>query len=425
MRKLFYEAFGETVYIIDLKNGMKVHVLPKEEPYYSTYVELSVPFGGQNLIYRYNQQLHVLPPGVAHFFEHKIFAMPDGDAFTKFSKYGADANAMTSYDQTSYMFQTTEHLIECLTHLLEMIDVPYFTLENIEQEKNIIAEELKMYLDDPNTEMHNHLMENMYHKHPLKYDIGGTLDSIKTIDKEMLENVHQHFYQPKNRLLVIAGKIDIQLIQDFFKQYDSKTVHKHRRIPSQLIEKEPRNVVKKYEVKPSSYGINRIMLGVKFAYKKREPVQQVRRELAISMLLNMLLGASSDHYQALLKEGLINQSFYVSAQFEKQAESFFLYAETKYVRKLKTILNHILFETLSEYVLEDDFLRYKKVYLGQFIIALNSLETKAYLYGKYYHAGLSLFNVVDLLSSITYQEVLDIIFEIKKKYSSILIYKKA
>ena len=122
---------------------MQVHVLPKNDPYYSTYVELSVPFGALDLNYKVNDQTFQTPYGTAHFLEHKVFAMPDGDAFSEFSKMGVDANAMTSYNQTSYLFMATQNVMEALDYLLKMIDTPFVTDENVTSEKSIIAEELK------------------------------------------------------------------------------------------------------------------------------------------------------------------------------------------------------------------------------------------------------------------------------------------
>lgn len=424
MKKVYNERFNETVYEMTLKNGMNVHLLPKDDPYYSTYVELSVPYGALSLEYIKDQTFIQTPPGTAHFFEHKIFAMPDGDAFSKFSMLGADANAMTSYDQTSYLFVSTENIIPALSHLLQMIDTPYFTDENVEAEKKIIAEELKMYLDDPNVMMQNHLMENMYHFHPLKYDIGGTLDSILNINKDVLFDVHETLYQHKNRLLVIAGKVDIDEIESFLKSYDKLTPSKKINFKVNL-PKEPKHVVKKYEVKRNGHSVDRLMLGIKLSAKKRSPKEQIKRELCLSMVFNMLLGQSSLTYQNLLKDQLINQSFYVQTTFEKGAENIILFAETKKLNLLKKRLITLLTEDLKNEVTLEKFRRYQKVYLGQFIYALNHLETKANLYAKYKNLGLSLFEVVDLIHEIDENDVKKITDEIKKRYISILIYKKA
>ena len=77
------------------------------------------------------------------------------------------------------------------------------------------------------------------------------------------------------------------------------------------------------------------------------------------------------------------------------------------------------------HVNEDDFLRYKKVYLGQFIFALNHLDTKAYLYGKYFHVNMNLFDVVDQLKEISFEDIKALIAEMTPRQLSSIIYKKA
>jgi len=424
MIKKTYDRFNETVYIIKLKNGMQVHILPKDDPYYTTYVELSLPYGALDLTYKKGEGEIITPHGSAHFLEHKIFAMPDGDAFAKFSMLGVDANAMTSYNQTSYLFLATENVMESLSYLMEMMDTPYFTLENVNSEKNIIAEELKMYLDDPNVVMQNKLMEMMYHTHPIRYDIGGTLDSIIEVTPETIRGIYDTFYNPSNRLIVIAGKVDLKQIQVFFKAYDQKSPTKNQK-PKTIYPKEPKKLVEKNVVEKMNVGIDKLMIGVKLSTKKLTSSEQIKKEMAMSMLMNILLGTSSEFYSKLLQDKLINQSFYVNVTYEKNAENIMIYAESKHIKKLKRVLTDLLTETGKDVLTESAFLRYKKVYLGQFIYALNSLETKAYLYGKYHLMGSSLFEVVDLLQDVTYQDVINSMNSIQKKYIATLVYKKA
>ena len=419
-----YPDFNEKVYIIRLKNGMQVHILPKDEPYYSTYVELSVPYGALDLKYKTDDNTFQTPYGTAHFLEHKAFAMPDGDAFQGFSKMGVDANAMTSYNQTSYLFMATKNVMGALDYLLNMIDTPYMTKENVDSEKSIIAEELKMYLDDPNVVMNNQFMEQVYFNHPIRYDIGGTLDSIMDITEETLNHAYQSFYHPSNRLVVIAGKVNLKEIQNYFKAYEAKYPIKHKKTQT-IYPKEPKRVAIKSHVEVKDIGISKLMLGFKLEPKKLKPKDQIKREMAMAMMTNLLLGSSSMMYEKLLKEELINQSFSLSTVFEKNAESIVLFAESKKVTTLKRILIDFMTDTgISELTLEA-FLRYQKVYLGQLIFALNNIEYKAYLYGKYFHLGANLFDVVDILKEITLDDIKNAFNELKKNRMSILIHKKA
>jgi predicted Zn-dependent peptidase len=424
MIKKTFDRFNESLYIIKLKNGMQIHIIPKEDPYFTTYVEASFPFGALDLTYKTEDGLTDTPYGTAHFLEHKIFAMPDGDAFSHFSALGVDANAMTSYSQTSYLFVATQNMMLALEYLLEMIDIPFFTDENVNQEKRIIAEELKMYLDDPNVVMHNQLIEMMYHLHPLKYDIGGTLESIMDVTPEILKDVYEKFYNPSNRLITIAGKVDLKKLRKFFKNYDLKHPEKYKKFKT-VYPKEPKRLVQKLTIETKEVGIDKLMLGIKLSPKKSSQRDQVKKEMAVSMLLNILLGPSSQMYAKLLEDKLINQSFYINTTFEKQAENIVLFAETKKVQKLKRVLINLLTVDAVDLLTPEAFERYKKVYLGQLIFALNNLETKAYLYGKYYHMGSSLFDVVDLLKEIVYEDILLELSSIQKKYIAVLIHKKA
>jgi len=419
-----YARFNEKVEIIKLKNGMQVHILPKSEPYFSTYVEVSIPYGALNLNYTFNDKTWTSPQGSAHFLEHKIFAMPDGDAFKKFSMLGVDANAMTAYQQTSYLFQATHHVIEALTHLFDMLDTPYFTTENVNQEKLIIAEEIKMYLDDPHSQMQNKLLENLYHNHPIRYDIGGTIESIETIDPKVLSELYKAFYNPSNRLVVIAGKVDLKVLKKFFKDYDEARPTKYKK-PHTDFPKEPKKVKVKDWLEKKEVGMDRMMIGFKLVPKHVNKKDRIKHELAMTMLLNMLLGASSETYAQLLQNGLINHSFYVQTYFEKLAESILIYAESKKIKTLKTMLVQLLTQDAHALINQKAFLRYQKTYLGQFIFALNHLETKAYLYGKYYHMGLSLFEVVDIVKEIEFSDIEDALSRIKKRYMSTVIFKKA
>lgn len=423
MIKKYHQRFNEHVYIMKLKNGMEVHLLPKDDPYYTTYVELSIPYGALSLDYTYQNQLYQTPPGTAHFMEHKIFAMPDGDAFLKFSNLGVDANAMTSYHQTSYVFSATDQVIPALAHLLDMLDTPHFTKENVEQEKLIIEEELKMYLDDPHSKMQNQLMENMYHNHTLKHDIGGTVDSIQDIHPDMLMDIYKHFYDPHNRLLVIAGHIDLKALKAFFKAYDEEK--KMIDQPKVILPKESKTIVKKTEIIYDDVQVDKLMIGIKLDPLGRFGKELVKREMVMTMCLNMLLGSSSKMYEFLLSEKLINQSFYVNTTFERKAENIVIFAESKKINKLKNILVNYLTKDAYDDLNEEDFIRHKRVYLGQFIFALNHLETKTYLYGKYIHLKSSLFDVIDMMNDVTYDDIKSALKRIQKRKMSILIYKKA
>ncbi|MFA5560778.1 MAG: pitrilysin family protein [Acholeplasmataceae bacterium] len=422
MKTIYNRRFDDTVYQIKLRNGMQVHILPKDKPFLSTFVTLSVPFGGLALQFIVDEKIETIPAGSAHFFEHKIFAMPNGeDAFSLFSSLGLDANAMTSYTETAYLFKTTNGLLPGLKLLLEMIDNPHFTNENIAVEKQIIAEELDMYLDDIDTVMTNNLYENMYHNHPIKHDIGGTKKSIQEIDKETLNRIYETFYQFNQRILVIAGNVDIKELRDFFHTYDQNNNVKAAKFKI-FYPKEPKSVVKKHEVKQMPVFSPKLMLGFKLTSPKKT-TEAIKEHIAAQILLNLLFGKSSSTYQQLLEEKLINSQFHCGANQEHNAFFIAFYAETKYPSKLKKAIANIIFN-FEEYISQSAFERNKRSFIGQFIYLLNNVDRKAMLYASYLHKRIPLYDVLDIQQSITYEYVIEFARKIKKQNMASLIYIK-
>lgn len=394
----------ETVHQLTLDNGMRVHLIPKKAPAYTTYVELSVPFGALDLDYEKDGIRKTLPAGVAHFLEHKMFAMPNGDAFPVLTKLGADGNAMTSYETTSYVFQSTTDILPALEYLFEMIDTPHFTDENVDQERLIIKEELNMYLDDPNTVLSNTLMENMYHHHAIRYDILGTHESLNQITKDVLKDAYDAFYRPARRLLVIAGAIDIGALIPFLRSYGQTHPDKSASV-SKIIVSEPHDVLIKETALDLGLSIEKLLIGFKFMARPLEVKARILEDLAMSFLVGMLFSPSSDFYQKMTDLGLINQSFSISNTYEEGIEHVVISGETSDPLRLKTMIYDKLEQSAATGLNPKTFERFKKVYLGRYVYALDNLETKTYLYGKYIQHGASLYDVIDIMESVTFCDV--------------------
>ena len=163
-----------------LPSGLTVLVRPMPG-YSSTHVIYATKFGSIDRDFCLNGQTVHLPAGVAHFLEHKMFEDEDGDAFAKYAKTGANANAFTSFDRTCYLFTATQQLDESLDVLLGMVGHPYFTEQTIAKEQGIIGQEIKMYDDSPDWRLITGLFECLYHSHPIRSDIAGTVESLSLI----------------------------------------------------------------------------------------------------------------------------------------------------------------------------------------------------------------------------------------------------
>src|SRR5690625_2252051 len=159
-----------------------------------------------------------VPDGIAHFLEHKLFEKKDRDVFTDFVKHGASPNAYTSFSKTAYLFSTTENVHENVEILLDFVQDPYFSDESVEKEKGIIAQEIKMYEDEPGCQSFMGAVKNMYTNLPINIDIAGTVNSINKITKEDLYTCYETFYHPSNMALFVIGNFDVDILAELIEQ---------------------------------------------------------------------------------------------------------------------------------------------------------------------------------------------------------------
>ena len=200
MEKIVNELLKEELYYEKLENGLDVYFMPKRG-FTKKYAVLATNYGSNDLEFIPIGETEAIRvnEGIAHFLEHKMFEQPDeSDAFEKFSKWGANANAFTNFTTTAYLFTTTENFYDCLEHLLDYVQTPHFTDENVEKEKGIIAQEIKMYDDDPGWNVSFNAIKAMYVNHPVRVDIAGTVDSVYKITKKEFDLMKQGVYFVNN-----------------------------------------------------------------------------------------------------------------------------------------------------------------------------------------------------------------------------------
>lgn len=244
MQQLYNERIDEKMLLQELDNGLKVYIMPKRG-YTKQFAIFATHFGSNDskFIAPGDTDVTEVPDGVAHFLEHKMFEEEEGSIFEQFSKLGASANAYTNFTTTAYLFASTENFYENLKLLVKFVQNPYFTDENVEKEKGIIAQEIRMYQDDPNWKVYFNALEALYHVHPVRKDIAGTIESISQINKEILYKCYYTFYHPENMVLFAVGDIDIDKTLDIIKE-NMRQDKKQGKI-KRIYPKEPLSVYKK------------------------------------------------------------------------------------------------------------------------------------------------------------------------------------
>jgi predicted Zn-dependent peptidase len=394
-----------------LENGLKVVVVPKPG-YKKTFAIFGTKYGSLiNRFVPYGEKEYLdVPLGISHFLEHKMFEMPDGDdASDLFAKLGLESNAATNYLMTAYFFTGTSRIQEGIELLLDFVQTPYFTEESVLKEQGIIAQELKMYLDDPVDALHLGLMNNLFRAYPLRYDVGGTLESIMKITPDYLNKCYETFYHPSNMTLIIIGDTDLimgtkidsvhsllQLIQNNQnKKQFKKTLDLRKSIP---IEDEIINKSTGYA--KMDISMPKVAVGVKLPFEKYQKNEPMMMELKMKILLEATIGPTTDAYQEMIDLELINGSIYYDVYTDGFCGFIKIQANTN---KPKLFINYIREKLLSlnKINLEEEvFNRFKKSVLGNFLRALNNLDFIGYSYLEYAFKESDLFDAIELFSKL-------------------------
>ncbi|MCK0470818.1 pitrilysin family protein [Halalkalibacter sp. APA_J-10(15)] len=406
MKPVTFTQIEETLYHEQLDNGLNIYILPKKQ-FNKTYATFTTKYGSVDNHFKpigLKDAIKV-PDGIAHFLEHKMFEDEEGDVFQQFSKQGASANAFTSFTRTAYLFSSTTKVEENLETLVDFVQHPYFTEESVEKEKGIINQEITMYDDNPDWRAYFGVISNMFHTHPVKIDIAGTIESIAPITKDLLYTCYHTFYHPSNMLLFIVGPVDPREVMEQVKRNQQKKEFASPEDIKRYFDEEPNKVAKEHEVLNMPVQTPKCLMGFKDIGVQRQGKDLLRRELIVSILLDLMFGQSSNNYQELFAEGLIDDSF----SFDYSAEFGFGFSviggDTSKPNKLAAQVKNMVTTFKSEQLSEDHVARTIKKKIGFFLRSLNSPEFIANQFTRYQFNEMNLFDVVPTLEEITIHDL--------------------
>lgn len=405
MKESRFPKVKETVWSATLDNGLDVYVLPKEG-FSKTFATFSTKYGSVDNHFAVGDEAPVrVPDGIAHFLEHKMFEEPEGDVFAKFASNGASANAYTSFDRTVYLFSATGNIRENVTTLLDFVQNPYFTDDNVEKEKGIIGQEIKMYADQPDWRVYFGLIESMYQKHPVHIDIAGTIDSIREITKETLYQCYRTFYHPQNMSVFIVGGVDPKEMIELVKENQAAKPFKPQGDIRRLFDPEPQAVKRKEHIIRLPVSIPKCLFGIKETAVGFVGEALLRRELATRLLFDMLFSPSSKLYQALYDERLITDSFGAEYNASEQYAFSVIGGDTRDPEALVARVREAVDEWKRTGISEDLFERTRRKKIGGFYRMFNSPEAIAGEFTKHRFRGTNVFDVLELYETITLDEV--------------------
>ena len=399
----YYPAVKEMVYRTCLSNGLTVALLPKKE-FKEVYGSVTVQFGSvDTLVTEIDGDVKQYPAGIAHFLEHKLFEREDAsDLMSAFTSLGADSNAFTSFTKTNYLFSATDHFLDNLDLLDELVTSAHFTEGSILREQDIIQQEREMYQDDPDSCLFFSTLANLYPGTPLATDIVGSEESISQINLTNLQENFTRFYKPVNMSLFLVGNFDVDQVQDYFERKELEDLDVKEVAREKLVLQD----VKQTDSMRMEVSSPKLAIGVR---GKREVAEAdcYRYHILLKLLFAMMFGWTSDRFQKLYESGKIDASLSLEVEVTSRFHFVMLTMDTKEPVALshqfrKAIRNF----TKDSDITEDHLDIIKREMFGEFFSSMNSLEFIAMQYDAFEN-GETIFDLPKILQEITLEDVLD------------------
>ncbi len=401
LQKISGGSVGDFYYTGTHPSGLRVFLYPKEKSS-TTYAIFSTKYGSIDSCFQRSDEPapETVPEGIAHYLEHKLFESEDGDAFQRYAETGASANAYTSFENTSYLFSCTDRLYDSLEILLDFVQSPYFTEETVRKEQGIIGQEIKMYDDDPQWRVMFNYLRAMYHAHPIRQDIAGTVESIAQITPDHLYRCYHTFYNLHNMAFVLAGSFDVdrvcQLLDRMLKPCDPVTVRR-------VFPDEPASVARPRVEEALSVALPLFQFG----YKLPGTAPRGEKDLAAAeVLLEVLASEASPLFRRLLDSGLVNESSFASEFFEGEGYATLMFGgESNDPEAVAAAITGELMRLRQEGIDPAAFERSRRSLYGQNLAALNSTASIANAILSLTFKGRELFSYIHALAGITVADV--------------------
>ena len=401
IREVKSERLGESYFEIDHPSGLKILVYPKKN-YAATYAVFGTRYGSIDTEFRLNgeEKFTCVPEGIAHFLEHKLFESEDLDAFERYAKTGASANAYTSFDKTCYLFSCTGKFQESLEILLDFVTHPYFTEKTVQKEQGIIGQEIQMCRDEAGWEALFSLLRAMYKTHQVRIDIAGTVESIAEITPELLYKCYETFYNFSNMVLCVAGNVtpdEVLSVADRLLK-PQKPIQIERKF-----HREPREVAESYTEETLSVAFPIFSLGFKEAVET--PERSLREILISDIILEAVAGKTSAFYSELLEAGLINTSFESEYFCGYGYAAWIFTGESPDGREVQKRITARIRALQESGISKADFERIRKKLYGRSIMQFNDIDGIANAMVSAYFCKEGLFDETEILQSLTLDEV--------------------
>lgn len=411
MDKTVYQSLGETLYTFTHPSGLRVNFVPKKG-YARKFGVLSVDFGSVNTRFQVpgEKEITVVPQGIAHFLEHKLFEQEDGNVLEKYARLGASPNAATGFSHTYYYFNCTDRFEECLRLLLHFVFHPYLTEEKVEKEKGIIEQEIRMYEDDPYYRCMIGVIRLLYQNNPVRNDIAGSVEDIRSLHKDVLMKCYNAFYRPENMCLTVVADAKPERVRALVEEAEitAGSLWGLKRIQ----ESEPTGIWKERDSCKMDVALPLFHFGFKDRNEAYEGISRVRRDLAGTIAKDLLFGRHTEFYEALYAAGLINQEFGASYEIEREFALAMVSGESAKPGEVEARVRAHLRQMAKQGLSRQDFEMVRSATAGKLLKRLNSPESLGTMLSVSYLQGIQAFDYFTACGTITFNEVCDVFQEV-------------
>ena len=395
------KMLNEKYYTFKHKSGLEVYVIPKKMT--TSYAIFATRYGAVDNKFKLDtdKKFTVVPDGIAHFLEHKLFECEGGiDAFELFAKTGASANAYTSNTMTAYIFSCAENFYESLEILLDFVTHPYFTEKTVQKEQGIIGQEIRMYDDNPGARLQKGLMKALYAKNKIRIDVAGTIESISEINADILYKCYNTFYNLNNMVLCVCGDIDVNEVEricdKILQEAEKITV-----IRDSEDDDEPKSVNQKRYICELDVAKPMLAIGIKDTEISSDPKERTKKAYAMEILNEMLFSQSSSFYNDLYNQNLISQELSSGAEHTKQYSFNVISAEAQNPEDIYNRFVEYIEITKKQGLSSEEFELSKRTIYASHIKSFDSVENIGdnFIYNLF--DGADLLDAADIINSIT------------------------
>lgn len=422
MKKITIKKINEDIYYEKLENGLDVYLYVNKN-IHNNYVTFTTKYGSIYNEFTDNEgKMIKVPKGIAHFLEHKVFALEnDPQPEEYYGKYGCLTNAYTTFKNTTYLFSGTNNLFDNVAYLLDFVQSIYLTDENVESEKGIITQEINMCNDRPSDILYDKIRANTIKVNPFKDSIIGKVSDIKSINRELLLKCYNRFYHPSNMFLVVTGNFDKDKMLEIIKENQSKK--EFDKIPKYKVKEydEPDKVVKDKEIVKCNTNIPKMAYSIKIP-KDNFDIDKRKLSIYMFIIFNLLFGDTSKFDEECKKDGIITNTLYYNIlDIDSHYIVSLINTGDKYEELIKRIDNEFKNIDFDEREIE----RKKKVLISNEVFSYENIEmVNDMIVDNVIFDNHIEDNIIELIKSINIDELNEIVDKIDFSNKSIVILKK-